>query len=320
MVQANLNPDVQRRHNARNTLHTLTLVAASAAILGLLAYSVYGVTGLIGAAILGAFMVQGLSQVSPKLVLNLYKARVALPGELPELQQALRSLAKRADLPTVPQLYIVPSQLMNAFAVGNRQDSAIAVTDALVTRMNLRQMTGILGHETAHIMNGDLRVMGLADVLARITGLMSTFGLMGLPLVFGMNVHFPVLGLLAMIFAPTLTGLVQLGLSRAREYDADLDGVTLTGDPDGLVSALRVLEAQQGRPWEGIFLPGGRVPNPSLLRTHPATEDRIARLHAVRQTAMPDPIQADMQQPLQPSFVPRVRRPQVQWHRLGVYF
>ena len=124
--------------------------------------------------------------------------------------------------------------------------------------------------------------MGLADVLNRITGFMSTLGLIGIPLMFGTGWNIPLGGLLLLIFAPTIGGLLQLALSRAREYDADLDGATLTGDPEGLASALALLERKQGAVWEGLVLPGSRLPEPSLLRTHPNTADRIARLLALR--------------------------------------
>jgi heat shock protein HtpX len=317
----NLNPEAQRRHNWRNTLHTIILVVGSGLLMGLLAYSMFGVVGLLGAFIVGAIGMASLGNVSPRMVLGLYKARPLASHEAPQLHGMVEQLAKRAGLPSVPSLHYVPTPMLNAFAVGRPDEAAIAVTDGLLRAMNLRQIQGILAHETAHIMNGDLRVMGLADVLNRITGFLSTMGLLGLPLVFGIGVKAPLTGLLLMIFAPTIGGLLQLGLSRAREYDADLDGAGLTGDPEGLASALRLLEEKQGAKWEGMLLPGARVPHPSLLRTHPRTEDRIARLNALKH----DPqdqivVRADAAAQPSPSLVPQVGRPQVRWHRLGVYY
>lgn len=320
MTQTNLNPDVQRRHNLRNTFHTWLLITATGLIMGLMAYSVFGVAGLVGAGVFGAIGLASLSRISPKMVLGLYKARPITGNELPELQNLVRELAAKADLPGVPMLYYVPTQLMNAFAVGRRDDSAIAVTDGLLRAMNMRQLAGILAHETAHIMNGDLRVMGLADVLNRITSFMSTMGLVGIPIVFGTGLNVPLLGLLLLVFAPTLGGLLQLGLSRAREYDADLDGATLTGDPDGLSSALEVLEAKQKGLWEGMFLPGSRLPQPSILRSHPKTEDRIARLSALRRDGPSQIVFHSEKQKPQPSFVPSIHPPRIRWHRLGVYY
>jgi heat shock protein HtpX len=226
MTHANLNPETQRNHNRRNAIHTAMLIGGTGLLMGLMAYAVLGIPGLIGATVFGAIGLASLSRMSPKMVLNLYKARPLGEDELPELHQLMRQLAKRADLPAVPQLHYVPSKMLNAFAVGTRDDSAIAVTDGLLRTMNMRQIAGILAHETAHIMNGDLKVMGLADVLNRITSFMSTIGLIGVPIVFGTGVNIPYVGLFMLIFAPTIGGLLQLGLSRAREYDADLDGAT----------------------------------------------------------------------------------------------
>ena len=92
----------------------------------------------------------------------------------------------------------------------------------------------------------------------------------------------PWLAVLVLLAAPTVGGLLQMALSRTREFDADLGAAMLTGDPDGLASALQKLERVQGRRWENMFLPGGRTPDPSVLRTHPLTADRIARLKALK--------------------------------------
>ena len=320
MLQSNLNPDIQRSHNLRNTIHTVLLIGGTGLLMGVMAYAVLGTIGLIGATIFSAVGLASLSRVSPKMVLNLYKARPFSDNEMPELQQLMRNLAKKADLTVVPQLHYVPTKMLNAFAVGSRDDSAIAVTDGLLRAMNMRQIAGILAHETSHIVNGDLKVMGLADVLNRITSLLSTIGLIGVPLVFGTGIDIPYIGLALLIFAPTIGGLLQLGLSRAREYDADLDGVTLTGDPEGLASALSLLEQRQRGIWEGMFLPGASLPQPSILRTHPKTEDRIARLQALRPMAMDQIVLHSSSDRPQPSFVPQVHNPRIRWHRFGVYF
>jgi heat shock protein HtpX len=210
--------------------------------------------------------------------------------------------------------------MMNAFAVGNENDSAVAVTDGLLRAMNMRQIAGILAHEVAHIKSGDLKVMGLADVLNRITSILSNLGLVGVPLVLGTGINVPILGLVMMIAAPTLGGLMQLGLSRAREYDADLDGATLTGDPEGLASALKILEERQGGKWEGLVLPGSRLPQPSLLRTHPKTEHRIAKLMALSGKGGEQIVMRHSNERPQTSFVPPVSNPKVRWLKLGIYY
>jgi heat shock protein HtpX len=310
---------IQRSHDLRNALHTVVLIGGSALLVAVIAWTVLGGTGLVWAALLGAFGLWTVSRISPKMVLGLYKARALGPDELPDVHRLLRELARRAELPSIPQLYYVPSKILNAFAVGTRQDSAIAVTDGLLRAMTMRQLAGILAHETAHIRSGDLKVMALADVLTRITSSMAMLGLIGIPALFGAGIEIPWLGILLLIFAPTLGGLLQLGLSRTREYDADLDGAGLTGDPAGLASALETLERRQGRVWEGLF-PGGRVPSPSLLRTHPATKDRIERLVALTGVAEPQ-ILVSTEKPVPgPSIVPPIRNPRIHWQRMGIWY
>ena len=318
-VRANLDEDVRRWHTIRNWLHSALLIGGTAVLAAAIAWIVYGPEGLIWAALFGGAGLWMLGRVSPDMVLKLYKARSLDPGELPELHRIMRELTARADLPSVPRLHYVPSKMMNAFAVGRPEDSAIAITDGLIRAMSLRQLAGILAHEVSHIRNGDLRVMGLADVLNRITGFMSTMGLIGLPLMLGTGWNIPILGLVLLIFAPTIGGLLQLALSRAREYDADLDGATLTGDPEGLASALALLERKQGAVWEGLVLPGSRVPEPSLLRTHRRTEDRIARLMALRRDQMPITLAEDRPAAGR-SLVPPIRQPRIHWHRMGIWY
>jgi heat shock protein HtpX len=310
---------IRRSHDVRNLLHTIILIGGSAVLLALIAWTVLGWTGLVWAAILGAFGLWTMGRVSPKMVLGLYKARPLHPDELPEVHRIVRELAKRAALPSIPQLYYVPSKILNAFAVGTRQDSAIAITDGLVRAMTMRQLAGILAHEMAHIRSGDLKVMALADVLTRMTSSMSMLGLIGIPAFFGAGLEIPWLGILLLIFAPTIGGLLQLGLSRTREYDADLDGAALTGDPAGLASALETLERRQGRIWEGLF-PAGRVPSPSLLRTHPATKDRVARLMALAGEAEPQIVVSGTRPEPGPSIVPPIRNPRIHWNRMGIWY
>lgn len=319
MPHPRLDLAIRRSHDLRNALHTLVLIGGSAILLALIAWTVFGWTGLVWAAIFGGFGLWTMGRVSPKMVLGLYKARPLAPDELPDVHRIVRELAGRADLPSVPQLYYVASKMLNAFAVGTRQDSAIAVTDGLMRSMTMRQLAGILAHETSHIRSGDLKVMAIADVLTRITNFMSMLGLIGIPALFGAGIDIPWLGILLLIFAPTIGGLLQLGLSRTREYDADLDGAALTGDPAGLASALDTLERRQGRVWEGLF-PAGRVPSPSLLRTHPATKDRIARLLALTGEAEPKILVSGARPQPGPSIVPPIRNPHIHWRRMGIWY
>lgn len=317
-----LNPDAQTAHQRRNTLHTWVMIAGSALLMAFIAYSVFGGSGVVWAMILTAFGLWQAGRVSPGLVLRLYKARVLRPDEVPQLHRLMQELARRADLPAVPQLHYVPSRMMNAFAVGKTDDAAIAVTDGLIRNLTLRQLTGVLAHEISHIRNGDLTVMALGDVLSRLTGTLSTFGLLiGIPTaILSGGGAVPWMAIFALIMAPTIGGLLQLALSRTREYDADLDAAGLTGDPEGLASALLTLEQKQGGMWEKLVLPGSRSPEPSLLRSHPKTPDRVARLRSLQTGTAPIIIRPDTQVRPARSIVPPVRGPRINIGRMGVWY
>jgi heat shock protein HtpX len=176
---------------------------------------------------------------------------------------------------------------MNAFSVGRRGEAAIALTDGLLRNLSRRELTGVLAHEIAHVQANDIWIMGIADSMGRLVWLGSLFGqvllLVNLPLWFAGGHTLPWWPIVLLMAAPSLSALLQLGLSRAREFDADVSAAELTGDPEGLALSLDKLERAQHGWFERIFLPRGRQSQPSLLRTHPATEERIERLLALDQ-------------------------------------
>lgn len=245
------------------------------------------------------------------LTLRLYRARPIAPESAPQLWRLLREIAERAQLPVIPIPHYVPSPLVNAFAVGTRQRCAIALTDGMLRRLTLRELAGVLAHETAHIAHGDLRVMGLADYVSRLTSLFAMLGqllfLLMLPWLLLGDGEVNWSGLLLLILAPHIALLAQLGLSRVREFDADLMAARLTGDPEGLASALARIE-QASRSWRGLLMPGWGNPEPSWLRTHPATEERIRRLLALRVPEPPLPRGAEIVMPPRGLFSGQVRR------------
>lgn len=278
---ASINPDLRRRRKLKNTLHTWLLASGSLMLLTACAWALAGPGGVVWVALGGSVSLYVATHMSPKVVLRLYRARPIPEHVFVDGHRVMRILAQRAELPVVPQLYLVPSRMMNAFAVGNRDESAICVTDGLLRGLTLQEFAGVMAHEMSHVANGDLRVMALADVVSRMTSTMSMIGiflvLFHLPaLMEGDGV--PWLGISLLMIAPTIGGLLQLALSRTREYDADLDAVSLTGDPLGLAGALMKLEKAEGRMWEAMTLPGARLPDPSLLRTHPKTQERVKRI------------------------------------------
>jgi heat shock protein HtpX len=194
-------------------------------------------------------------------------------------------------LPNTPVPYYVPSGIVNAFATGSRRLASIALTDGLLRSLSMRELQAVLAHEVAHIAQEDLRVMGLADSISRLTNLLALLGqvalLISMPALLVGAAEINWIGLLLLAASPQLALLAQLGLSRVREFDADRMAVELTGDPHGLASALAKIE-RVSRSWRAWLLPGWGNPEPSWLRTHPATEDRIARLMALA----PQPSQA----------------------------
>lgn len=306
-----LDEAARRRHTRRNMLHTGALLLAGVGLLALTAWSVFGIEGLIWAAIAGGVSLFLSLRVTPELVLRLFRARPLPPHVFPDGWRVLEALAERAELPKPPRLYYVPSSNMNAFAVGRPENAAIAVTDGLIRGLTLRQFAGVLAHEISHVRNGDVKVMALADMVTRLTNDMATVGIVMLivffPSVIGSG-DVPWVGIVLMMLAPTIAGLLQLGLSRTREYEADLDAVGLTGDPEGLASALLALERKQGALWEGLMPPGGRIPDPSLLRSHPKTEERVRRLRELRPPNELPPLATSVPT-IPPGYGPITRRP-----------
>ena len=303
------------RNRAINTLHTWLLGGGSLLLLAVTAWAFGGASGIAYAVVFGAISLWLVRRVSPQMVLAMYKARPVGAVEFPTGVAIVEELSRRANLPAVPVLHVIPSKLLNAFAVGRRGSSAIAVTDALVRKLSARELAGVLAHEISHIAHEDVRVMAFADMVSRFTSFMSTVGLISLVLNLlgfagGYDAQVPWFAVMVLLAAPTVGGLLQMALSRTREFDADLEAAILTGDPDGLASALTKLEHAQSRLWEGLVLPGGRIPDPSILRSHPATADRVARLRALK-AAPGGPDSAGHGAPTsrrpRPSLVPKIR-------------
>lgn len=289
---APLNAEEQRRHKLRNRLQSFLLLGGMALLVAVCGWILFGPLGLIGVVIAVTVALVFGSRLSAQMVLRMYKAERLSPRQMPEVFRIVEHLAERAGLERVPALYYVPSAMMNAFAVGRREEASIGVTDGLLRALDLRELTGVLAHEMSHIRNDDVWLMGMADLAARLTRMMSLIGaallLFSLPMWLqgGSLVSFVLI--LLLVFAPQLTTLLQLALSRAREFDADLDAAGLTNDPAGLSSALAKLERQQRGHWEQILMPGHKLPEASLLRSHPPTKDRIARLNSLYDRA-PEP-------------------------------
>lgn len=322
-----MNVEELERHKRVNTVHSALLLFLMTALLVALGALLWSWPGAIVALV--ACVMIGLMgpRFSPALVLRMSRAQPLSRDSAQGIHHVFEELVRRAELPSVPKLYYIPTRMLNAFAVGTNNDAAVAVTDGLLRVMNGRELAGVLAHEIAHIRHQDTRVMGLADFVSRVLGTISQVGqlllLISLPLaLFGNSIGLGPLQLLAMIFAPFVSTLLQLALSRSREFTADLGAVELTGDSAGLASALRKLERiQQGGFWSNV-VPGKRAPMPAALRTHPPTEQRIERLSQVAPLPAP-PAPAirfrELLTGVAPPSYPRVRmRPRL--HISGLWY
>jgi heat shock protein HtpX len=304
------------RHRLVNLIH-------SALLLGGMALISWVATAALAGPVTGLWVLAGLcigllfAPAAPKeMLLRLYGARPLGPREFPLGVELARRIAERADLPRPPTLHYLPSRAPNAFALGGREDSAIAISDGLLRMMDRREFAGVLAHEIAHVANGDLWIMALADTMTRATALLSQIGqivlFVNLPLFLMGAVTIPWIVPIVLILAPVAMSLLQLALSRAREFDADRGAAQLTGDPMGLASALSKLERRTGRLWEELVMPGRRIPEPSILRTHPPTEDRIERLKELSDGRDDTP---PAQRPLRVTrrLEPVIREPRMHW-------
>jgi heat shock protein HtpX len=283
---AYLDEEQRRRARLRNIAQSFALVGGIGIITALSAYTLFGETGVVWAlAFVAVFSLIG-PRVAPDAIMRMFNARPIDPSRGGEIVRLVQLLSQRAGLKAAPRLYVIPSQTMNAFAVGTPSRYSLGVTEGLLRRLDFRELAGVLAHEITHVRNNDIWVMSLADILSRFTRSMSFFAIflffLSVPATVFTGTPVPWVAIMLLYFAPTLSSLLQLALSRSREFDADLGGASLTGDPEGLALALGKLERYQGRLWENIFMPGRGIPIPSVLRTHPQTSDRIARLMALK--------------------------------------
>ncbi len=298
-----MNSSEASSHKLRNLLQSALLIIGMSLLLALSSRLLFGPdtwVWMLGGILILMLMLPGLS---PFWLLKMYQARHIPPQQAPQLVGMLDELAQRAGLPRRPELFWVPSRTLNAFAVGNRGESAIAVTEGLLQLLSNRELAGVLAHEVSHIRNRDLYIMTLADLMTRLTHVLSTTALLMLlvllPFILLGEASISITGLLLLIIMPSISALLQLGLSRVREFDADLDAARLTHDPAGLASALARIDQRSVNLWQRLVLPGYREQQPSILRLHPKTEERIQRLLSLReqQSDFDNPIRMQQNDP-----------------------
>lgn len=254
----------------------------------------------------GAAMAFGIALVmnvvsywfSDKIVLAMYRAKPLAEGDAPQVYRAVRELASRIGMP-MPKLYLIPTMTPNAFATGRSPNHAtVAVTSGILQVMGEEELKGVLAHELSHVKNRDTLVMTIAAAIAGAIAMLATWARWAMIFGGGRDRRggggaMQLIALLAVaILAPIAAMLVQLAISRTREYGADETGARLTGNPHGLASALERLEAAvHARPLESANPATAHlfIVNPlradaiaKLFSTHPPIEERVKRLRSMR--------------------------------------
>lgn len=274
----------------RNTLKTTVLLAGLGGLMVLIG-SFWGTGGaLIGLGI-GLVFVGGSYWFSDKVAIKAARAREVTQADMPEYYGMVQDLAMRAEMP-MPRIYVSPEAQPNAFATGrNPQHAAVCVTEGILQVLTWDELRGVLAHEISHVGNRDILISSVAAAVAMGITFMARMAMWGA--MFGgggRDRNDNIIGLLAMsLLAPMAAALLQMALSRSREYEADRSGARLIGDGEPLARALEKIDAyahrvpmqvNQAQAQAYIINPlaGRKVRFASWLRTHPPTEDRLARL------------------------------------------
>ncbi len=277
-----------------NNFKTFVLLAAMTALLIVAGGVMGGRNGLMISFVLALVMSFGSYWFSDKIALKMSGAREVDATQAPELHSMVRNLVQRASLP-MPKVYVMPAMTPNAFATGrDPKHSAVAVTEGLMQILDRDEMEGVLAHELAHIKNRDILISSIAATLAgTMTGLANMFQW---AMIFGTgrdednSPASMISGIAMMILAPIAAGLVQMAVSRSREYEADRIGAQICGRPLSLANALLKLErgaqlvpmaANPATAHMYIVNPLRGASFAKLFSTHPATDERVARLRAM---------------------------------------
>lgn len=269
------------RHRHKSRLMVVALLGAITAVLLLSANLLAGPNGIIVAAALVVAGILSAQRVAPAFVMQLFNAKRIEPHDWPEAYNTVNALRLRAELDDMPQLYCLPGAKMMAFSTGSKDEPVIALSMGALQHLSSRELHGIVAHELAHVASGDMTLLMMSEVMARLTRTFATLGLLlAIWLAIASEVRVPFVTIIILAAAPTAVSLLQLALSRNREYDADDYAAELTGDPVGLASGLQKIEREQAALWRRLFQPYVRGEMPTLLRTHPRTIDRVDRLLA----------------------------------------
>lgn len=273
-------------------IRTTLLLAGLTGLMLLIGGAVGGRGGMLLALIFSLIMNFGAYWYSDKIVLKMYHAREVTSAESPDLYSMVQRLAERAGLP-MPKVYIVDTPMPNAFATGrDPKHAAVAVTMGIMGILNRNELEGVVAHELAHVKNRDTLISTVAATIAGVITFLASMAQWSL--IFGGSDEDggnPIGMLVMAILAPIAATIIQMAISRGREFGADSGGADISGDPQALASALAKLEAGS-RAIRADVNPSTAhmfIVNPlkgstvaSLFSTHPSTEERIRRLRAMQ--------------------------------------
>jgi len=279
-----------------NQLKTTVLLAALTVLIVLIGRMFGGNQGMIIAFIFAMLMNFGSYWFSDKIVLAMYKAKELSPGEAPEIHRMVEELAQHGGLPK-PRIYLIPSETPNAFATGrNPEHAVVAVTNGIVRLLEPEELKGVLAHELGHVKNRDILIGSIAATLAGVIMMLASMARFAAIFGFGGSDDDEgggniIVLILMSIVAPLAAMLIQMAISRSREYLADETGARLAGNPRSLASALEKLAyASQRTPMQQASpatahmfivnpLSGGGFTR--WFSTHPPVEERVRRLRAL---------------------------------------
>jgi heat shock protein HtpX len=277
-----------------NWVKTAMLMAAIMALFGIVGGMIGGKSGMLLALMFGGAMNVFSYWFSDRLVLKMYNAQEVDETSAPQLYAMVRELAQRANLP-MPRVYLIQEDQPNAFATGrNPEHAAVAATTGILQILSARELRGVMAHELAHVAHRDILISTISATMAGAISALANFAML-----FGGRSEDgrpanPLAGILVAVLAPLAASLIQMAISRAREYEADRGGAEISGDPQALADALEKMQ----RYAEGRILMGPAEAHPetaqmmivnplsgggirSLFSTHPPTAERIARLRAL---------------------------------------
>ena len=276
-----------------NLFKTAVLMAAITALFMLLGSVLGGRSGMMIALAVAIGMNFFSYWFSDKLVLKMYRAREVDASSAPQFYSMVRELAERAQLP-MPRVYLIDEDAPNAFATGrNPEHAAVAATTGILRALSERELRGVMAHELAHVRHRDILISTVSATMAGAISMLANFAMFfGGRNSEGRSTN-PIAGILVMLLAPLAASLIQMAISRAREFEADRGGAEISGDPKALASALeKIHRAAQGIPLEAaerhpetaqmmIMNPLSAGGLRGLFSTHPSTEERVERLLAM---------------------------------------